>query len=109
MIHLNIQSFRDKLDDLKLLLHSIENRTNKKMHIIALSEIWIYQNENFLYQIEEYEAFFSNRKENRSGGCCLFVHKSLDACLIKELEFELSNFIVIKLSNPQMEIACICI
>lgn len=107
ILHINIQSIREKLDEITLLINNISIKYKKIIHIVALSEIWIYENENFLYQIEDYEAFFSNRNGNRSGGCCLYVHSSINAILIEEHEFELSNLLMIKLTKFNINIACI--
>lgn len=107
IIHINIQSIRDKLDEIDLIIKDFVNKHDKTIHFIALSEIWIYQNENYLYQIDDYESFFSNRDGNRSGGCCIYVHNSLNANLIQQHEYELSNFLMIYITNYNINIACI--
>lgn len=93
IIHLNIQSIRNKIDDIEELILAIENKTTKKVHVIALSEIWIYENENKFYNLNGYNAFFSNRKNDRSGGCCFFVHKDLETTLIKDLNMTKAIFL----------------
>lgn len=107
IIHINIQSIRNKLDDLNIFIQEISKTYKRKLHIIALSEIWIYSNENQYYNIDGYTSFFSNRSENRSGGCCIFVHDEIDATLIQEYEFELSNFLIVKLMKLNIHIACV--
>lgn len=74
IIHVNIQSLRNKLNDLKEMIWSTETQTNKKIHIIAISEIWIYETENKYFNIDGYNAYFSNRSNNRSGGCCIYMY-----------------------------------
>lgn len=107
IIHINIQSLRNKIDDIEELISTIENKTKNKIHIIALSEIWIYANENKFFNINGFNVFFSNRNKNRSGGCCLFVTNELETILLNEFEYENSNFLIIKLSKYDLKIACI--
>lgn len=107
IIHINIQSLRNKLDNLNELIHTIETNTNKKLHVIALSEIWIYDNENEYYNMEEYNVFFSNRNNKRSGGCCIYVLKEIQSTFIKEFEYEYSNVVIIKIDKFDVKIACI--
>lgn len=70
LVHINIQSIRKKIDDLEEYINQTSNLTKSKIHIIALSEIWIYENENKFYNLSGYNVYFSNRNNNRSGGCC---------------------------------------
>lgn len=87
--NINIQSIKNKLDDLNIFIQEISKIHKRKLHILALSEIWIYGNENQYYDIDIYTSFFSNRNENQSGGCCIFVYNEIDTTLIHEYEFEL--------------------
>lgn len=107
ILHINIQSLRDKLDSLEISITQLTRKYNKIIHIIALSEIWIYPNENFLYQLENYTAYFSNRMRNRSGGCCIFVHNSIESDITYEDEYEFSNFLIVRLIKENLNIACI--
>lgn len=107
IIHVNIQSIRNKIDELKELVRSIEIQTNKKIHIIAISEIWIYENENKYYNIDGFNVYFSNRSNNRSGGCGIYILTEIESTLIKQFEYECSNFVLIKLNKFDIKIACI--
>lgn len=51
----------------------------KFIHVIVLSEIWIYENENINFNLINYNAFFCNRNDSRSGGVVIYVHNSLNA------------------------------
>lgn len=44
---------------------------------------------------------------NRSGGCCIFVHNNIESDLTYEAEYELSNFIIVRLIKENLNIACI--
>lgn len=107
IIYINIQSLRNKIDDLSLLIEKIEKQQKQKVHIIALTEIWIYENENQYYNLNNYNAYFQNREENRSGGCCIFVHEEIISTFIKSINFEKSSFLMIKLNEYDINIACI--
>lgn len=67
--HLNIQGFRGKVDQVKLLLTS----PNNNIHLFGLSETMLTENqgENFLY-INGYEKPF--RKDRKAGGGGLLVY-----------------------------------
>lgn len=107
IMYMNIQSIRNKLDDLNLMLHKIKTEQKEIIHIIALSEIWIFENENKFYNLDDYNAYFENRQSNRSGGCCVFIHKSINSTLQRKFEFELSSFIIIKLIDLNINFACV--
>lgn len=55
----------------------ISRQSGHKIHIFALSDIWIYAHENKFYNINGYNAYLSNRNNNRSGCCCIFVLNEL--------------------------------
>lgn len=107
ILHINIQSLRNKLDEPKLLLDEIEKANNQTIHIVALSEIWLYENENKFFNLDNYHTYFQNRQNNRSGGCCMFVHNSVTSSLYQQFNFEESSFITIKLNNFDIFIACV--
>lgn len=107
LIYINIQSIRNKIDDINLLIDKIEKQQKQRIHIIALSEIWIYENENQYYNLNNYNAYFKNREENRSGGCAIFVHQEITSNLVKGIDFEKSSFLMVNLNEYDINIACI--
>lgn len=107
ILHINIQSIRNKLDELSIYINEIEKKYKGTLHVIALSEIWIYKNENRFFNIEGYNAYFSNRENNRSGGCCIYVTDKLTSTMINECEYEKTNFLQIKINEFNMNIVCI--
>lgn len=107
IIHINIQSLRNKLDDVSELIDTIETTTNKKIHVIALSEIWIYENENKYFNIKNYNVYFSNRSKQHSGGCCIYVLNEIQSTLIKKFEYEYSNCVIVKIDKYDIKIVCI--
>lgn len=108
ILHINIQSIRNKLNDLSMLITNIENQNSKKkIHVIAHSEIRIYNNENKYYNINGYDVYFSNRGANRSAGYCVFVLNEITSTLVSEFEYKKSNFLVVKLIKSDIHVACI--
>lgn len=107
MLYFNAQSLRNKLDDIELLILEIENNIKHKIHIIAISEIWIYENENRIYNLDNFNSFISNRQSDRSGGCLLFIREEFDVTVCKNIEFEKSNFLLVRLNRENINVACI--
>lgn len=106
ILYLNVQSLRNKIDNLKLLVER-NNRSKNVPHIIALSEIWIYKNENEYYNLPGYNAYFANRETDRSGGCLIFVLESLDSMMVRCTEYEKSSLLTVKLTKLNINIACV--
>lgn len=107
ILHLNIQSIRNKLDDLNIYIQNIHKEIGQKIHVIALSEIWIYENENKFYNLSGYSTFVSNRQVNKSGGCMIFTLDEIEAHELVNIEFEASNFLMISTKKFDLNIACI--
>lgn len=51
ILHINIQSIRNKIDELYIYINEIEKKYKGTIHVIALSEIWIYRNENRFFNL----------------------------------------------------------
>lgn len=106
-LYLNIRSMRANFDIVKSLIEEIKENFNQTIHVIALSEIWIYMKDNNDYKLENYLSYYSNNEDYRSGGCALFIHSSLQSTQIKQEQFEMSNFITVKLNDFDLDIACV--
>lgn len=107
ILYMNIQSIRDKMDDMEIFIEQITKKSKHIIHIIALSEIWIYRNENSFFNLTNYYGFFSNRQSNRSGGCLIFIHKTIDAREILNEEMNETNILVINIPQYELNFACI--
>lgn len=107
ILYINIQSLRNKLDDLQVLIEGIERETNQSIHLIALSEIWIYENENIQFNLTNYDVYFQNRASNRSGGCCIYVKNEINSTLFKKFDHDGSSFLTIKLTNYDLFFTCV--
>lgn len=75
ILYINIRSLRNKLQDLELLIHEQKTLT----HIIALTEVFIYENETQYYNINGYDKMFTTRQDRSGGGCAIYIHHSLTA------------------------------
>lgn len=72
IIFLNIQSLRNKLDEVKLICQQ------EKPDIVAINEIWITSSETQFYNIKGYVQMFNCRDERQGGGCGMYV--KTDVC-----------------------------
>lgn len=43
------------------------------MTVIAISETWLTDDQAVMYEIEGYEMFFVNRREQKGGGVALYI------------------------------------
>lgn len=93
-LYLNIRSIREKLHDLELLLQS----QNQLIHIIAITEIWIYDNEVNYFNIPGYTFLYCTRP-TRAGGCAIYVHDSLQCNTIYKKDWNGNNVLGIGVSN----------
>lgn len=76
ILYLNINSIKNKLYDLEDLIGNLG-----EIHIIALTEIRIFSEQNQYYNLNNYNAFFNNRFDG-DGGVALYIHRSLDSVLL---------------------------
>lgn len=87
ILYLNINSLNNKLDQLEIYVGEWNNKfRNKFIHLIALTEIHLNENDTKFFNIPNYNVFFSTRN-SRLGGCALFAHKTL----LCNLESKISN------------------
>lgn len=102
IIYLNIQSLRNKLYNLELLISSFEC----EIHVIVLSEIWLSQHENKFFNLPQYTAYFSNRADSY-GGVAIFVKNKISSTFVFEEEYAKSNILVIKLIKQGINIVAV--
>lgn len=73
ILYLNIRSLRNKLDD---IVDIIGNKDYGEVHIMVLTETWIYDNETSSFNIEGFNAVHDCRN-TRGGGTSIYVRNSL--------------------------------
>lgn len=93
VIYLNIRSVRNKFTDIKNLMTSYDFI----IHILVLSEIHINSNEQDRFQLNNYDAFFSCRDENKGGGVVIYVLSTILSKLKYEQCFCESNLLIVNL------------
>lgn len=73
IVNQNIRSLRSNFDTLLTELSSF----TKYPEIIALTEIWIDEDESGLYKLPDYELFLNANETQRSGGVAIFVSSKI--------------------------------
>lgn len=105
-LHINIHSLPAKLDDLKHIIHSL-NQQQIPVHFILLCETFLNDHNSSLCNIEGYNLVCENRKSNSRGGVAIYVLKSLPFTIRHDLsinidkEFE-SLFIEVKQASSNI-------
>lgn len=73
ILHVNSRSIINKLDDLCTLM----TETKTKWHIISVSETWLSENIENVYNLSGYNACFCSRKSGAGGGSALYIYDKL--------------------------------
>lgn len=97
---LNSQSIRNKFE---MFINFIDSQ-EFLLHVIVLTEVWIYSNENDRYQISDYNMYVCNRDSNRSGGVIIYVHNSLNSNQITSISFNNNEFLLVELLDYKIKI-----
>ena len=71
IIHLNIRSLKNKLDD----LHSLLVRTSITWDVICIAESWLKNDILQYYNLENYNLVASCRDSGEGGGVALYIHE----------------------------------
>ena len=73
LLHLNVRSLRNKVDDLTLLLANL----NVKFTVIGISETWL-QNDSHDVDMIGYKFIHKNRPDRSGGGVGLYLSNNFD-------------------------------
>lgn len=92
ILHLNINSLKNKLDELEQFLHGFQEQ-GKEIHILAVTQIEIHQEVTKYYNLPDYTSHFSTNS-NGAGGVALFIHKSLVSGVVENLERDNMNCLI---------------
>lgn len=72
VLYINIRSIRNKMSDINDII-----LTHKKIiHLIVLTETWIYPNEENCFNFNNYTALH-NCRDTRGGGCSIYIREDL--------------------------------
>ena len=80
ILHLNIRSLQKNFDNLTSLLECLANPT----HIIALSETWLKDSTQHLYNLKGYEAYHTCRTNREHGGISIYICSDIYAKPIQQ-------------------------
>lgn len=103
LLVLNINSIRNKIDDLHLYVSNF----NKTIHFLCITETRVSENEAYLCDLPNYTAICCPRTNRSGGGACIFVHSSLDFDVLINEEFLEGSNIVVTLKEPKINVAVI--
>ena len=73
ILHINARSFIHNIDDVILLLDSIET----KFSIIVITETWLQNHNADIYTINNYNAIHTTRSNTKGGGVSIYIKDNL--------------------------------
>lgn len=110
LLYININSLNGKLDDLELYINQWTgkrlNEAQCELHIIAVTDIQLHEDESKYYSIPYYKSYFTNNI-NGSGGAALFVHTSLPSGLVENDDAGNLNYLQVFIAGLKMNVAII--
>ena len=83
ILHVNIRSLQKNFDNLVCFIKCLP----KPPDIIAVTETWLKESTQQLYQLDGYEAHHIYRTTREHGGVSFFINNDCHAELIKEHTF----------------------
>lgn len=99
VLYININSINNKLHLLEDIIEDLG-----EIHIIALTEIRIFSEQNKYFNLNNYNAYFNNRSDGE-GGVALYIHKSITSILSESVcEFNVHR-LIIKLPELSINVA----
>lgn len=105
ILYININSLRNKLEDLEHLIGNFSN-DNITIHFLALCEVRIDDNECMFFNLPNYSAHFCCKQKN-SGGVALFCHSSLPSVTVNRLSIVDIDFLCVRIVQLNLKICVI--
>ena len=90
IMQLNSRGLLGKLDKLKSLIQEVKKTQN--VHVIALAETWLKQNNVNRVKLPGYRFIGSHRKERKGGGVGILVAQNLESRIRRDLMLDLPGF-----------------
>ncbi len=88
-MHLNIRSIVNKFDSFKQLINSL----NIPFQVIGLTETWLNDNNDDLFELENYDFVNVNRYSKNGGGVGIFISNQMKYKSRKDLNLNYENTI----------------
>ena len=82
-LHINIKSLPKHYDEMEIYLNSL----NFKLSFIALSETWLDEYEEGLYEVPNYTSINDFMKSKKGGGLSLYIADNLKFKRRHDLEY----------------------
>ena len=95
ILHKNARSFIHNIDDVILLLDSIET----KFSFIVITETWLQNHNADIYTINNYNAIHTTRINTKGGGISIYIKDNLNFNKIENIFFTEHDFIDIVTIN----------
>lgn len=97
---LNIRSIRNKYEEVVNLIEL----SDYTIHVVILTEVQGYSNENKNYEISGYDLYASNRDTGRSGGVFIYVHSSIKSNCVHSNCNDNTDFVLVELLDYKLKI-----
>ena len=107
LIHFNCRSLSSNFSKLKDSVLGLE----MKFDVIALSETWLKDNDNTMFEMEGYNNFVCSRTDKSGGGVALYINDSLQHRYLPDKSIYINNCaeivsVEITLRNGKKVIIC---
>lgn len=104
VLYINIRSIRNKMSDINDII-----LTHKKIiHLIVLTETWIYPNEENCFNFNNYTALH-NCRDTRGGGCSIYIREDLHYVQNNKHKIQIEDCNIVFLYLPKQKLSVIAI
>lgn len=98
ILYINARSLRNKLDDIEIMLNSMQ-----KPDILVITETWLYENESDYYHITGYNSEFCSR-EIRGGGVAVYLKEEIEYGVIMNKNLNKCSYLNINLRSANLRL-----
>lgn len=99
VLYINIRSMKNKLEDIDYLLKT----SDKEIHVIALTETWLYPNETSFFNIPNYVAVHDCR-DTRGGSVAIYLKQNITYNQVTAPIIDHCNIVGVNLLNYKLRI-----
>lgn len=93
-MHLNLQSGRNKRNDVECLF----NDTNTRFSVYMFTETW-FECEQDVFAMPQYESYYMNRSGKRGGGVCLLISNRIRCELLSDFSIVTTDYEVVTVKS----------
>lgn len=99
ILYLNIRSLRNKMEELQDLIDTYDS----EIHLIVLTETWLYPNEKKFYNIKTFNAVHDCR-DTRGGGTSIFIKQGIDYIDVDTTNVNLDDCNILSIYLPKQKL-----